>query len=88
MRIEKPEPLPTAPVAAAISSDGTTLYVGTSGDNQIHLINTNTLTDDATKIIAPKLPIYIPGPIGASGTDGTSIVTPDLIVQHVRKTTS
>lgn len=78
----------TAPVAAAISSDGTTLYVGTSGDNQIHLINTNTLTDDATKIIAPKLPVYIPGPLGASGTDGTSIVTPDLIVQHVRKTTS
>jgi hypothetical protein len=72
----------TAPVAAAISSDDTTLYVGTSGDNQVHLINTTTLTDDSTKIIAPKLPLYV------NGTDGSTIVAPNLIVQHVRKTTS
>jgi hypothetical protein len=72
----------TAPVAAAISSDNSTVYVGTSGDNQIHLINTTTLIDDATKLISPKLPVYV------NGTDGSTTVAPNLIVQHVRKTTS
>ncbi|MDE1176150.1 MAG: hypothetical protein PW789_06025 [Edaphobacter sp.] len=74
----------TAPVAAVPSADNTTLYVGTSGDNQIHLINTTTLVDDATKIIAPKLPLY-----NSNGTDSsTTYVTPNLIVQHPRKATS
>jgi hypothetical protein len=73
----------TAPVAGAISSDNTTAYIGTSGDNQIHLINRSTLTDDATKTINPKLPQFL------NGTDNPStFVTPNLIVQHVRKATS
>jgi hypothetical protein len=73
----------TAPVAGAISSDNTTVYVGTSGDNQIHLINRSTLKDDATKTINPKLPQFI------NGTDNpATFVTPNLIVQHARKATS
>ncbi|MBS1801704.1 MAG: hypothetical protein JSS95_17975 [Acidobacteria bacterium] len=73
----------TAPVAGAISSDNTTVYIGTSGDNQVHLINRSTLTDDATRSINPKLPLYI------NGTDNPAVfVTPNLIVQHARKATS
>lgn len=73
----------TAPVAGAISSDNTTFYIGTSGDNQLHLINRSTLKDDPTQTINPKLPLYI------NGTDSPSTyVTPNLIVQHPRKATS
>jgi hypothetical protein len=73
----------TSPVAGVISSDNTTAYIGTSGDNQVHLINRSTLTDDATKSINPKLPLFI------NGTDNPAVfVTPNLIVQHARKATS
>jgi len=65
-----------APVAGTISADNTTLYVGTSGDSLIHLINTGTLTD--TKTIAPALP--------SISNPGTSAV-PNLLVQRPRKTT-
>jgi len=67
----------TSPVAAAISSDNSTLYVGTTGDNRVHLIDTKTLTDDPTKTIAPHLPDL-----------NNNLVTPDLIVQHPKKSTS
>jgi hypothetical protein len=73
----------TAPVAGTISSDNLTVYVGTSGDNKVHLVDRKTLTDDPTKAITPKLPLYI------NGTDNPStFVTPDLLVQHPRKATS
>jgi hypothetical protein len=73
----------TAPVAGTISSDNLTVYVGTSGDNKVHLVNRKTLTDDPTKSLTPKLPLYI------NGTDDPStFVTPDLLVQHPRKATS
>lgn len=73
----------TAPVAGAISTDNLTLFLGTSGDNKIHLINTKTLTDDPSKAIAPNLPLYI------NGNDNPStFVTPDLLVQYPRKATS
>jgi hypothetical protein len=73
----------TAPVAGTISSDDLTLYVGTSGDNKVHLINTKTLSDDPAKAISPKLPAYI------NNTDDTNtIVAPNLLVQHPRKATS
>lgn len=49
----------TAPVAGAFSSDGTLFFVSTSGDNQIHYINTSTLTD--TQQLAPNLPACTPG---------------------------
>ncbi|WP_263367465.1 hypothetical protein [Edaphobacter bradus] len=67
----------TSPVAAAISSDNSTLYVGTTGDNKVHLVSIKTLTDDSTKTIAPNLPDV-----------NNNIVTPNLIVQHPKKATS
>jgi hypothetical protein len=49
----------TAPVAGAFSNDGTLFFVSTSGDNQIHYINTSTLQD--TQQISPNLPACAPG---------------------------
>jgi hypothetical protein len=49
----------TAPVAGAFSSDGTLFFVSTSGDNEIHYINTSTLKD--TQQISPNLPPCAPG---------------------------
>jgi hypothetical protein len=66
-----------APVAGVVSADNTTFYVGTSGDNLVHLINSKVLIDDPTKAIAPKLP----------DTNGNFVV-PNLLVQHPRKSTS
>ncbi len=68
---------PIAPVSGVISSDNTTFYIGTSGDNAVHLIDRTLLKDDPTKTIAPKLP----------GING-GIATPDLLVQRPRKSTS
>jgi hypothetical protein len=73
----------TAPVAGTISSDNLTLFLGTSGDNKVHLINTKTLTDDPSKSITPKLPLYTNG-----NDDPSTFVTPNLIVQFPRKATS
>jgi trimeric autotransporter adhesin len=42
-----------APVAGIFSPDNTIFFAGTSGDNQLHLINTTTLLD--TQQIDPKL---------------------------------
>ncbi len=66
----------TAPVNGVFSSDNSTFFVGTSGDNLVHLITRSgaTFTDSST--IAPRLP-------DASG----NTVTPDLIAQRPRKTT-
>ena len=66
-----------APVGGAVSADNSTIYVGTSGDDLVHIISTNTLTD--TKTIAPALP---------SATGGTgAIAVPNLLVEKPRKTT-
>jgi len=43
----------TAPLAGIFSPDNTTFFVGTSGDNLVHLINVQTLTD--TQQINPGL---------------------------------
>ena len=67
----------TAPVGGAVSADNSTIYVGTSGDNLVHIINTGTLTD--TKTIAPALPSF-------TGTNGATAV-PNLLVEKPRKTT-
>jgi hypothetical protein len=73
----------TAPVAGTISSDDLTVYIGTSGDNKVHLVNTRSLTETPASAITPNLPLYI------NNTDTPSnIVTPNLIVQHPRKATS
>ena len=67
---------PIAPVAGVFSSDNTTFYVGSSGDNQVHILTkgTNGLFQDLTKPVAPQLP-------DANG----ATVTPDLLVQRPRK---
>ncbi|MHB1021781.1 MAG: hypothetical protein ACYC46_10145 [Acidobacteriaceae bacterium] len=64
----------TAPVAGVYSADGSSFYVGTSGDNQVHIINTKTLTD--VKQLAPNL------------TDiNGNVVVPNLIVDKPRSST-
>jgi hypothetical protein len=59
----------TAPIAGAFSPDGKLFFVSTSGDNQIHYINVNTLTD--TEQISPKLPAC--KPVSAGGVDAGCI---------------
>jgi hypothetical protein len=73
----------TAPVVGTISSDNLTLYVGTSGDNKVHLIDVPTLTDNPSKAVTPNLPLFI-----NSSDNPATIVTPNLIVQYPRKATS
>jgi hypothetical protein len=64
----------TAPIAGVMSTDNTTFYVGTSGDNLVHLITRSTLTDSST--LMPNL------------TTPTGTVVPvNLLVQKPRKTT-
>ena len=63
-----------APVAGVISADNTTVYVGTSGDNLVHLINRTTLSDSST--LAPNL----------TGSTGAP-VTVNLLAQKPRPTT-
>jgi hypothetical protein len=75
----------TAPVAGAISSDNSTLFVGTSGDNSVHLINVQTMQDQPSQVLVPNLPLYNT----TTGRDNPSVfVTPNLVVQHPKKATS
>lgn len=67
----------TAPVAGVYSSDDTTFYAGTSGDNQVHIIGVNGASSQETGLIKPSL----------QNSNG-GIATPNLIAQHVRRTTS
>jgi hypothetical protein len=69
-----------APLTGVISSDNTTFYAGTSGDNLVHLINRSTLIDVST--LAPNLTA---GP-GQTVPQGT-IVPVNLMAQKPRKTT-
>ncbi len=66
----------TAPVAGVFSSDNATFFVGTSGDDLVHLITRSGATYTDTRTIEPKLP-------DASG----NLVAPNLIVQKPRPTT-
>jgi hypothetical protein len=67
----------TAPVTGVFSSDNKLFFVGTAGDNLVHLITRSTLTD--TSQIAPKLP---------SNTTPTGTAVPNLIVQYPRAVTN
>jgi trimeric autotransporter adhesin len=68
---------PVAPVAGVFSSDNTTFYTGTTGDNLVHILTKGASGFvDTTTPIAPKLP----------AADGT-IVAPNLLVQRPRKQT-
>ena len=71
---------PTAPVIGVISSDNSTIYVGTTGDNLVHLINRTTLTDDPTKTISPGLLQNING-----FDQPNTTAPPDLLVQHPKR---
>ena len=67
----------TAPVAGVFSTDNTTFYAGTSGDNIVHIITVTGAAGAETGIISPALP-------GANG----GIATPNLIVSRPRRATS
>jgi hypothetical protein len=74
---------PTAPVAGVLSADNTVLYVGTSGDNLVHIINRGTLTDCASQPaglcgLGSLIPSFLNPNLGAPV---------NLIVQKPRKTT-
>jgi hypothetical protein len=49
----------TAPVSGTFSADDKLFFVSTSGDNQIHFIDVQTLTD--TQQVTPNLPACTPG---------------------------
>jgi hypothetical protein len=49
----------TAPIAGAFSPDNSLFFVSTAGDNQIHYVDTTTLTDKQQ--ISPNLPACTPG---------------------------
>jgi hypothetical protein len=69
---------PVAPVIGVVSADNQTFFVGTSGDNAVHLITKGTNGyQDTTTPLAPKLP----------DVNG-NIVTPNLLVQKPRPATS
>jgi hypothetical protein len=67
----------TAAVIGVFSSDNTTFYTGTSGDNQVHILTKGASGfQDVTKPINPNL-------TSPSGT----VVVPNLLVQRPRKLT-
>jgi trimeric autotransporter adhesin len=80
----------TAPIAGAFSPDNTLFFVSTSGDNQIHYINTTTLQD--TQQISPNLPACVP--ISQGGTDpgctytGTDSVVPATVIETKPRATT
>lgn len=90
---------PIAPVAGVVSADNQTVYVGTSGDNVVHLIakGANGYQDSIPSgtpapavapfgPIAPNLPC---APLYPCSTGiGAGIATPNLLVQKPRKATS
>ena len=69
----------TAPVAGAFSPDNTLFFVSTAGDNKIHYIDTNTLTD--TQQISPNLPACTPGSDpNCKNTSPTLTVVPATVI--------
>jgi hypothetical protein len=77
----------TAPVAGAFTPDDTLFFVSTAGDNLVHYINVQTLTD--TQQIAPNLPACTSGSIdlGCTYTGSGSIVPATVIAVKPRSTT-
>ncbi len=68
----------SAPVSGVFSTDNLSFYAGTSGDNQVHIFSLTGSTPTETGVLTPALP-------AASGS-GTAPV--NLLVQHVKKSTS
>jgi hypothetical protein len=77
---------PEAPLAGAFSPDNATFFVGTSGDNLLHLVDVTSLTD--TQTINPKLPSCVLNPSGGtSACDPTTFVPVQFIAVQPRPTT-
>ena len=68
----------TAAVAGVFSTDDTTFYAGTAGDNVVHIVNIKGTTGTDAGIITPSLP----------AVTGSGNATPNLIVQRPRRSTS
>ena len=68
---------PVAPTAGAISPDGSTAYIATSGDNALHLLAINALTGVPTENVTSVPPIAIGIP---SGTGANTFLPADKIV--------
>jgi len=77
----------TAPVAGAFSPDNTLFFVSTSGDNQVHYIDTTSLTDKQQ--ISPNLPACTPGsdPGCTLAAPSSNPVPATVIVVKPRSTT-
>jgi hypothetical protein len=87
---------PTAPVAGVVSTDNQTFFVGTSGDNVVHLLvkGTNGYVDNITTTpssqpspFAPIVP-QLPCIAGYPCQNANGIATPNLLVQKPRKSTN
>ncbi|QHN02342.1 hypothetical protein FTO74_02365 [Granulicella sp. WH15] len=75
----------TAPVAAVISTDNQLVFVGTSGDNLIHILTRGTSGfADSTSTTGIPIPL---APLLPSIT-GSGFATPNLLAQRPRKLTS
>ncbi len=70
---------PLDAVSGTVSADNNTLFIGSEGDNAVHLLTRGTtgFTDTKTPIV-PALP----------NINGSGTAQPDLLVQHPRKSTS
>ena len=80
----------TAPLAGAFSPDNTLFFVSTAGDNLLHTINVNTLTD--TLQLTPNLPACTPTSAGGldpgcTYTGSGSVVPATVITVKPRSTT-
>ncbi|HLH33513.1 MAG TPA: WD40 repeat domain-containing protein [Alloacidobacterium sp.] len=75
-----------APISGAFSPDDSTFFVGTSGDNLLHLVDVQSLTD--TKTINPRLPACVKNPAnGAPTCDPSANVPVQFIAVQPRATT-
>ena len=68
----------TAPIAGVFSTDNSTFYAGTSGDDAVHVISITGTTGTDTGIITPTL----------TPLTGTGTAQPNLIVLRAIRTTS
>ncbi|SNT23762.1 hypothetical protein SAMN05421770_1066 [Granulicella rosea] len=69
---------PIAPVAGVLAADDQTLYLGTTGDNLVHLLTRGAAGFTDSKTINPLL----------TPLTGTGYATPNLLVQRPRKSTN
>jgi hypothetical protein len=79
----------TAPIAGVISGDNNFIYVGTTGDNLVHVLARSassplTFTDTPSLTLTPSLP---PAPGVTTVPPGATTVPVNLLVQKPRRTT-